>query len=111
MRKLYIDTEYKCHANPAEGFREITDDTEFFNGKCDAFIEGYRYVPAGECYVAPNGRFFRGKMICPWADYKLLAFAQAAYEEGQATGTGGIDELLAAAGDAYTEGVNTAYDS
>ena len=107
--KVYIDSDYKCHVLPGEGLREF--DVPFFDGKCKTFVEGYRYVPEGERWVKPNGEFFRGEMISPWAPYQLLAAAQDAYEEGQTTGTGGIDELVAAAGDAYTEGVNSAYDS
>lgn len=106
---IYIDSDYKCHVLPAEDRREF--DVPFFDGKCQTFIEGYRYVPAGERWVKPNGEFFRGEMISPWVPYVLLAAAQDAYEEGQSTGTGGIEELLAAAEIAYTKGVNTAYDS
>lgn len=107
--KIYIDSDYKCHASNDGTMREF--DVPFFDGKCKTFIEGYRYVPYGERWVKPNGEFFRGEMISPWVPYQLLAAAQTAYEEGQATGTGGIDELVAAAGDAYKEGVNSAYDS
>ena len=107
--KIYIDSDYRCHVSNDGTMREF--DVPFFDGKCQTFIEGYRYVPPGERWVKPNGDFFRGEMISPWAPYQLLAAAQDAYEEGQTTGTGGIDELVAAAGDAYTEGVNSAYDS
>lgn len=107
--KIYIDSDCKCHVSPGEGLREF--DVPFFDGKCQTFIEGYRYVPPGERWVKPNGELFRGEMISPWAYYPVLAATQAAYEEGQALGTGGIDELIAAAGVAYTEGVNSAYDS
>lgn len=107
--KICIDSDFKCHVSNDGTMREI--DVPFFDGKCKTFIEGYRYVPEGERWVKPNGEFFRGEMISPWVPYQLLAAAQDAYEEGQATGTGGIDEFVAAAGDAYTEGVNSAYDS
>lgn len=105
--KIYIDSEYKCYVSPAEGLREI--ETNEFDGKCQAFIEGYRYVPPGERWVKPNGEFFRGEMISPWKDYSILAAAQAAYEEGQAE-SGGSEALLEAADVAYKEGVNSAYD-
>lgn len=105
--KIYIDSNYKCHALPGEGLREF--DVPFFDGKCQTFIEGYRYVPEGERWVKPNGEFFQGEMISPWKDYSILAAAQAAYEEGQAQG-GGSAELLEAADEAYKEGVNSAYD-
>lgn len=106
--KIYIDSDCKCHVSPGEGLREF--DVSFFDGKCQAFIEGYRYVPPGERWVKPNGMFYLGEMISPWVPYQLLAAAQEAYVEGQAAGTGGIEELLAAADKAYKEGVNSAYD-
>lgn len=103
---IYIDNDYKCHvSNPDGTMRGF--DVPFFDGKCQTFIEGFRYVPPGERWVKPNGVFFRGEMISPWKDYQLLAAAQAAYEEGQSTGTGGIDELLKAAEASYQEGVNS----
>lgn len=107
--KIYVDVDYKCHVSNDGTMREF--EVPEFDGKCQTFIEGYRYVPPGERWVLPNGRFFRGEMISPWVPYQLLAAAQAAYEEGQVAGSGGIEELLAAAGNAYTEGVNSAYDS
>ena len=105
--KIYIDSDYKCHASFGEGLREF--DVPYFDGKCNTFIEGYRFVPTGERWVKPNGEFFSGEMISPWKDYNILAAAQAAYEEGQAEG-GGSEALLEAAGEAYKEGVNSAYD-
>ena len=78
MRTIYIDTEFKCH---------ITDDgtmtaieTDFFDGKCDAYIEGYRFVPDGEVWEKEDGSVFRGEMIAPWRDYAELERAQMAYE-------------------------------
>lgn len=102
---IYIDNDFKCHVTNDGTMRAF--DVPFFDGKCQTFIEGYRYVPPGERWVQPNGKFFRGEMITPWVSYQLLGAAQAAYEEGQATGTGGIEELIGAAATAYTEGVNS----
>lgn len=82
---VYIDNEYKCHLSD-DGTRRAFD-VPFFDGKCAAFIEGYRYVPSGERWVKPNGEFFRDEMIAPWKDYDYLQAAQEAYEQGQ-------DEIL-----------------
>ena len=54
--------------------------TAFFDGKCDAFIEGYRFIPAGETWVRSDGVEFQGAMIAPWKDYGELDEAQRAYE-------------------------------
>ena len=54
---IYIDSEYKCHVKKPDGiFREV--ETEFFNGKCGAYIEGYRFVPAGEAWTRVDGMIF-----------------------------------------------------
>ena len=78
MRTIYIDTEFKCH---------ITDDgtmtaieTDFFDGKCDGYIEGYRFVPDGEVWEKEDGSVFQGEMIAPWRDYAELERAQMAWE-------------------------------
>lgn len=82
---IYIDSDYKCYVSAAEGRRAV--ETDFFDGKCKAFIEGYRFIPEGEKWVKPNGVFFKGEMIAPWKDYNYLQAAQEAYEQGQ-------DEIL-----------------
>lgn len=78
MKTIYIDSEFKCH---------ITDDgtmtaveTDFFDGKCDTLIEGYRFVPSGESWTREDGEVFEGEMIAPWVDYAELDAAQRAWE-------------------------------
>lgn len=83
MRTIYIDFDFKCH---------ITNDgtmtavgTDFFDGKCDAYIEGYRYVPSGESWTRSDGVVFTGEMLAPWKDYNELDAAQRQYEREQMT--------------------------
>ena len=79
MKKIYIDTDYVCHtANPDGTFREV--GTDAFDGKCDSFIEGYRYVPEGETWTRSDGVEFEGEMVAPAVDYEPLGIAQAQYE-------------------------------
>lgn len=93
--KIYIDSDYKCHAaNPDGTYREI--ETDFFDGKCAAFIEGYRFIPDGESWIRDDGVTFRGEMITPFKPYTELAAAQAQYEAD-----------LAEAAVAYQEGVDS----
>lgn len=94
MKTIYLDSDYKCH---------ITDDgtmtaveTEAFDGKCDAYVEGYRFVPFGESWTRSDGVVFTGEMVAPWKPYSELAAAQAQYERD-------MSELAAA----YQEGVNS----
>lgn len=80
--KIYIDAEFKCHTtNPEGNFREF--DGTFFDGMCDTFIEGYRYVPSGEIWTRPDGVTFSGEMIAPWKDWRELDEAQRDYEREQ----------------------------
>lgn len=77
--KIYIDSDFKCHTTNASGtFREV--ETDFFNGKCADFIEGYRFVPSGESWTREDGEVFAGEMIAPWKDYNELDAAQREYE-------------------------------
>lgn len=65
---IYIDSEFKCHTiNPDGIFREV--ETDFFDGKCDTFVEGYCYDDSKDCV-----------RIYPWKDYNELDAAQREYE-------------------------------
>lgn len=78
---IYIDSDYKCHTTEDDGYRAI--ETSFFNGKCPEWIESYRYVPAGETWVEPNGVMFHGEMVAPWKDLGEAYAAQTAYVAAQ----------------------------
>ena len=83
--KIFIDNDFKCHvSNPDGMYREVeTADEEgndFFAGKCDTFIEGYRFIPFGEYWVRPDGKLFEGEMIAPWKPYSERDRAQREYE-------------------------------
>lgn len=92
--KIYIDSEYKCHT--ANDGTLTAVETDFFDGKCSAFIEGHRFVPAGQIWIREDGEAFAGEMVAPWKDNSILAAYQRQYETMQA-------ELAAA----YQEGVNS----
>lgn len=87
-RKIYVDSDFKCHTNnPNNIFREV--ETDFFeDDKCTAYIEGYCHDDSKS--YAQN---------YPWKPYNELVAAQAQYEAD-----------LAEAAAAYQEGVNSAYD-
>ena len=79
MRTIYIDSDYKCHVTDDGTMTAI--ETDHFDGKCDAFIEGYCFVPAGESRTRPDGTVFRGEMAAPWQDYSALDAAQRSFEQ------------------------------
>lgn len=80
--KIYIDAECRCHtANPDGAFREF--EVAFFDGKCQTFVEGYRYISAGESWTRSDGTVFGGEMIAPWKPFDELDNAQREYERQQ----------------------------
>ena len=79
--KLYLDADFRCHLSGGAGMTEM--DTELFDGKCPAYIEGYRFVPGGETWVREDGVVFRGEMIAPWKPWGELDDAQREYERQQ----------------------------
>ena len=94
MSIVYIDSNFKCHTVNDGTMAAV--ETGFFDGKCDAFIEGYRFVPSGESWTRKDGMVFPGEMISPWKPYAQMTAAQEQFERDQA-------ELQAA----FEEGVNS----
>lgn len=95
---IYIDGDFLCHTTDGDGRRAF--DVEFFDGKCAAFVEGYRYVPAGETWTRSDGVEFSGEMISAATDYSRLAAAQGGYDERDAAA---VEELAAVIEDVYNE--------
>lgn len=83
MRTIYIDSEFKCHCEDNGAMSPVV--TDFFDGKCDAFVEGYRFIPSGETWVRSDGVSFQGEMISPWKKYSELDEAQRDYERQMLT--------------------------
>ncbi|MCI7728004.1 MAG: hypothetical protein MSH58_12885 [Clostridiales bacterium] len=79
--KIYIDSKFKCHTSPGDGLTAV--ETDAFEGKCQQYIEGYRFVPAGESWTREDGQVFTGEMVAPWRPYEILTEFQAIYEEEQ----------------------------
>lgn len=75
---IYIDSDFKCHVSDDGTMNPV--EAAFFDGKCAAFVEGYRFVPAGQSWTRSDGAVFRGEMITPWKPWNELDAAQRAYE-------------------------------
>lgn len=76
--KIFIDKDFTCHISDDGTMTAI--ETDFFDGKCDKFVEGYRFVPSGESWTREDSEIFEGEMIAPWQDYNELDNAQREYE-------------------------------
>lgn len=94
MKIIYIDDDFKCHT-VSDGTMTAVE-TDYFDGKCDAYIEGYRFIPAGETWTRSDGVTFTGEMVAPWQPYEILAAYQRQYESDNAA-------MVAA----YQEGVDS----
>lgn len=102
MKTIYIDSEFKCHVSPSSGYTSV--ETDAFDGKCDAYIEGYRFIPAGQTWTRADGVVFTGEMIAPWKPWAELDAAQREYEREQyQTVAAQIKEL----DEAYKKGVDS----
>lgn len=97
--KIYLDSEYRCHLKNDGAMAEV--QTDFFDGKCDEYVEGYRFVPYGQSWMREDGVVFHGEMIVPWKDYSVLEEAQRQYEAE-------LIEEAEAAQAAYEQGVQEA---
>ena len=85
--KIWLDNDYKCYITDNGTMRAI--DTEYFDGFCQEYIEGHRFVPEGETWVTADGDAFGGEMVAAWKPFIELEKAQAEYETGE------IDRLKA----------------
>lgn len=79
MKTIYIDSDFKCHVTNDGAMTSV--ETDAFDGKCDTFIEGYRFVPSGAEWTRSDGVVFKGEMIAPWKPYSELDNAQREYEQ------------------------------
>lgn len=80
--KIYLDENFICHTAPAEGLTAI--ETDAFDGKCPAYIEGYRFIPEGRSWTREDGTVFTGEMVAPWKSWEALDAIQRDYEQEQA---------------------------
>lgn len=81
MQKIYLDSNFKCHTSSTEGLTQI--ETNAFDGKCNVYIQGYRFIPAGQTWTRADGVIFSGEMIAPWKPWDELDAAQREYEREQ----------------------------
>lgn len=92
---IYIDSDFKCHTSDPDGLYTAVE-TDFFDGKCQAYIEGYRFVPSGATWTRPDGVVFQGEMISPWRDWEELDAAQREYEREQLVALASENDALVA---------------
>lgn len=77
MRTIYIDSDFKCHVTDDGTMTPV--ETDFFDGKCDNFVEGYRLILEGSIWTREDGTVICGLTIFPWKDYRILQAYQEQY--------------------------------
>lgn len=85
MKTIYLKPiTFECHTVQNEEGTFIPYETDFFDDKCDTFIEGHRIKPAGKTWVREDGEVFSGgEMIAPWKPNTELDAVQREYERQQ----------------------------
>lgn len=78
MKTIYVDSDFKCHVTNDGTMTAI--ETNFFDNKCNDFIDGYLFIPSGKSWTRDDGEVFYGEMIAPWKEYSELDVAQRVYE-------------------------------
>ena len=76
----YLDENFVVHVQDDGTMTPWVDDAGIFDGKCTAYITGFRIVPAGKTWTREDGMVFNGEMISPWKSYSELDAAQRQYE-------------------------------
>lgn len=107
MKTIYLNSEFMCHVTDTGSLQAI--ETEVFDGKCDNYIEGYRYVPDDQTWTRDDGVQFTGPMVSPYKDYNILAAYQEQYQEdGEAVEQAQILQTqMSELDSSYREGVNS----
>lgn len=77
MKTIYIDSDFMCHLENAEGRTEV--GTDVFDGIVDAAIFYYRYIPQGEEWTDSKGRVLHGLFIQATDSNAIDRIVQAAY--------------------------------
>lgn len=77
MKTIYIDSDFMCHLENAEGRTEV--ETDVFDGIVDAAIPYYRYIPQGEEWTDSKGRVLHGLFIQATDSNAIDRIVQAAY--------------------------------
>ena len=67
---IYLDSDFRCHL--ADDGTMTAVETDAFDGKEKVYIEGYRYVPAGQTWTRSDGVEFQGLMIAPAKNFDRI---------------------------------------
>lgn len=81
---IYLNANFECSVTEKHDTVQSVE-TNAFDGKCNTYIEGYRFVPAGQEWTRSDGVIFKGEMVAPFKDSQMLEMIQSLYDEQQPT--------------------------
>lgn len=93
---VYIDSDFKCYVDQTPENSRRAVECNALNDKNRTYIEGMRYVPAGEAWTRADGKTFTGPMLAPWRNSQILSAAQSAYEDALAQLQPQVDDIFVA---------------
>lgn len=70
MKTIYLDSDFVCHLENDGTMTAV--ETDAFDNKEKAYIEGYRYVPEGQTWTRSDGVAFKGLMVAPAKAYDRI---------------------------------------
>lgn len=100
MKTIYLNSDFQCSVAEKEDTVQHIE-TDYFDGKCNAWIEGYRFVPQGQTWTRADGVEFGGQMAAPFKDYSYLEMVQSVYDQLAAD----ITDTQLAVAELYESGV------
>ena len=77
MKTIYLDENYMCHLENAEGRTAV--ETDVFDGSVDGAIPYYRYIPQGQTWTDTRGREYHGLFIQATDSDAIDRITQQAY--------------------------------
>ena len=80
MKTIYLNKDFQCSVTEKSDTVQSIE-TDFFDGKCNAYVEGYRFILEGQQWTREDGIVFAGEMIAPFKDYTQLEMVQKLYEQ------------------------------
>lgn len=54
-------------------------EADYFDNKCQEWIESYRFVPSGSTWIREDGVEFQGEMVSPWKNLDNILWTQISY--------------------------------
>lgn len=75
---VFLDNEFRCHVNNDGAMTRV--ESNFFDGKCRAFAEAWRFIPSGYTWRNSDGFEIHGPTYMCVEDAEMTYAIQAQFE-------------------------------